>query len=207
MIENATDLANRALYHLGEERIASIDASSRPALVMKELWEETRNDVLTIFEWPSAMSRAVLSQLSVTNLTPYDYAYQLPENPRCLYVCSLIDVEGDTPSYEDIKSTATPWIIERRTLYCDLEDVGIRYIATETDLSLYSSMLNEAIAYKLAADAAIVLTNSNKKHERVLGAYAVWLTIAQAREVQGSKEPLTSAAAWGDTTAIADEGT
>ena len=72
MVSTVVDLCNMALIRLGATRITSIDDDSKQALLCKQYYEQTRDEVLYDHEWNCAIVRASLAQLAETPAFGYD---------------------------------------------------------------------------------------------------------------------------------------
>lgn len=182
MATTVTSLVNNALRRLGEERINNINDDSPTAVLAAELWPNTRDEVLRDHEWSVAISRRRLSELDIENLTPYDYAYQLPVDPYCLYVINLIDAENE--SYEDLRPEESNYRIEGRVLYTDVKPCAIKFVKRAEDVSDYDPILVEAMALKLASKLAYRLTQSLQLEQNMIAQYSAVLISAKGREAE-----------------------
>ena len=113
---------------------------------------------LRAHDWKFAITRQTLAASAETNNTTYEYMYQLPEDPECLKVLKLID-ENNTEKerYE------SPYIVEGRYLYTDLENAKVKYIGRITDVTKMDSSFAEYFSMYLASKIAFRLTNDVQK--------------------------------------------
>lgn len=175
MVNTVVDICNMALIRLGASRITSLEDDSKQALLCKEYYQQTSDEVVEDFEWPEAITRADLAQLAETPEYGYDYVYQLPTNPLCLRV-----LDADDPDVD--------YRIEGRKLYTDAEDIEIRYLARITDPTKYSSQLAEAIALRLASKLAFSLPNQGTMYQALMAEYVVVLRHARGRAALHSRQ-------------------
>lgn len=175
-----TKIVNLGLTAIGAERISSIDGIDAKSVLANELWETVRDNVLAdpVANWSVAIRRAELAQLDVENLTPFDYVYQLPVDPRCLRVIGLVDPAND---YADIDASQAKYMIEGRSLYYDQDRCAIKYVAQVTDVTQFDPLLVYAMAYAMAGAMAFKLTQSHENEQ-----YAYSLYQAKRMEAAGA---------------------
>lgn len=195
MATTLTSLVNLALRRMGSgERINNITDSNPRAVLAAELWPSVRDTVLRDHEWSVAIARKQLAALSDENLTPYDYRYQLPEEPYCLRVLNLIDVENET--YEELRPEAVSYIIEGRALCTDINPCGIRYIKRVEDVSLYDPILVEAMSLKLGAEMAPQMAQSPEIEGKLLQLYQMTLMQAKGWDSEEKWEGYRTRSSW-----------
>lgn len=171
MAVTVTKIVNLGLSALGEARISSITASDPVAVKANEIWESVRDAVLADpeAEWSVAIARSELAELDVTNLTPFDYIYQLPIDPWCLRVVNLIDPSND---YGDVRPQDAEYRIEGRTLLVDESPCAIKYVKRVEDVTEFDPLLVQAMAYAMAAHLAFTITQSRENEARMWQLYA-----------------------------------
>lgn len=183
MVASDVQLCNMALSRIGSaERIQSLtDTTKNEAVQCNLFYAQTRDEVLRTFAWPCAITRKTLSALSDIDLNPYDYAYQLPEDPYCLRVLNLIDLANAT--YDDLDGTA--FEIEGRMLLTDESPVAIKYIRQLTDVADFDSLLVEVLILKLASKIAYPVMESTTIEQDMLKQYLMQMN--QAKDVAGTE--------------------
>lgn len=166
MINSKVDIANKALYHLGMDRITSLnDTNSKSSRVMQDIFEVTHHSLLETEVWAFALKRATLQQLSQTNLTEYDYVYSLPTD--MVRVCALLETENET--YEEL--TDEPYMIENDYLYTNQSEISIKYVYEADAPAKWTHLYGECLALALAKDACMALTNSISLYQKVEAQY------------------------------------
>jgi hypothetical protein len=160
------EICNRALIKIGEKTILSLADNSKPARICNTLYAPTRDLVLRSHPWNFAIKRVELAQNTAGPAYDYAYSYKLPTD--CLRV--LI------PNRE-----IWEYGIEGRNLVTDYAGSLIKYIARITDPNIFDSSFAEALACKIAAEAAVALTDNDPRHTAMVQLYG--LAIADARSV------------------------
>ena len=166
-------ICNNALIKLGQDTIISLTEDSKAARTCNQLYEDTRDAVFRAHPWNSLIKRVELAQLSTSPAYEFEYEYQLPTD--CLRVLSTDKVEYETELFK----------IEGRKLLSDDTAVSILYVAKITDPNEYDTLLREAIAARLAAELAIIMTDSNSLVQTMWTLYQDKLR--EARSVDGQE--------------------
>ena len=140
------DICNSALTKLGVEHIVSLDEDSKAARLCKEQYPKIRDKVIGSHFWNFAMKRETLADLGITPAFGFTYTYALPAD----YIRVL-----------HTKNKSIRFKIEQnKRLLSNLTPMSILYIAKITDVSMYSPIFSEALAYKLAVDIGYALTQN-----------------------------------------------
>lgn len=142
IVTSQTRIANRAFILLGStERIASIDDPSPLALQVKDLWHESRRQVLVAHPWNCAIRRARLNRAGSAPAFGYAAQFQLPAD--CLRWLPWMDGDCDWFDGEE----------EGGFLLSDAAGpLNIRYIADIEDVTRWSPHVQLLMAYRLAWD-------------------------------------------------------
>lgn len=166
MIETKTALFNQVLTRLGEKRINNADDTGGSAVVLRDEYQQCVDQLLSEYPFLCATRRADLAQASGDNPTQYEYMFQLPAD--CLEVQGLVD-----------ENTPTPFdcLIEGDKLYCNLEDVAIKY-TKRINFTEMSTLVVEALVLLLAHKTAWRITQSIDIENDMYQRYVVALTDA-----------------------------
>jgi hypothetical protein len=163
---NVTTICNIALTKLGASRITSLTDESEEGILCNLLWEPIRDEVLRTHPWNCAVHYQSLAEVASGDGdyllgSTYDYAYQyrLPQDPYCLRALEI-------PDYPDY-----PYEIAGRSLLCNLEAVTLKYIKRVIDPTFFDSLLVFALAYRLAAELTVSITNSTKTYDQMFRIY------------------------------------
>lgn len=143
---SSTEICNSALIKLGVEPITSLSEDSKPAKLCNRQYARLRDKLLQSHFWNFAMKRETLAVVS--SATPptfgFDYVYQLPTD--CLRALHL-------------QSKSYRFKVERgRYLHTNYSGAKLLYISKEEDVSKYSPMFQELLAYDIAIDLCMALT-------------------------------------------------
>lgn len=160
-----TALFNQVLARIGEKRITDANDTGDSATVLRDEYPQALDQILSVYPWTSATRRKALAQKTGDNFTTYEYMFQIPTD--CISVQALID--GDS---KDI----LPYdcIIEGDTLYCNTENLVIRY-TKRIEFYEMDSLLVEAFVLLLAHKVAWRITQSVDIENDMYGRYQVAL--------------------------------
>lgn len=139
------EIINSALSKIRGRTITSLDDNSTEARLAKVLYPPVRDAALRKHSWRFAIKRVELGLLSEVPAYGFSYAFQLPSD--CLRVL-------ETDSYEDDDWTqeGTKILANRNSFFCKI-------IWRQTDAEQYDPVFVEYLAFELAAQMALPLTN------------------------------------------------
>jgi hypothetical protein len=169
------DIASNALLLIGDEPISSFTEPGAGPEVAAAIYPEDYKQVLSEHPWSFALKEQVLSQLSQTpdDKTGFSFAYQLPTDLIRLW--AIFDW--------------SEYVIIGDLLYSNENSLLARYVYKVPETSLPPHFV-VALQYKLAADFAISITESNSKSEMYEKKYR--MALAQARAVDSQGRPQES---------------
>lgn len=140
-------ICNDALNHLGEDQIESLSDN----VILEKIYDMTRKEVLSSYNWDFANVLKTLAQVSVDeNLTNYNYVFQLPTDPEVLSIRTL----NETSSKKTLKNYRR---IQDR-IYCGESAVFLSYTTDITDTTKYSPKFIELFSWALAVKGAFPIT-------------------------------------------------
>lgn len=160
-----TALFNQVLARIGEKRITSADDTGDSAQVLRDEYPQALDQILAVYPWTCATRRKALAQKEGDNLTDYAYMFQIPAD--CVTVQALID--GDSKEILPYDC-----IIEGDTLYCNTENLVIRY-TKRIEFYEMDSLLVEAFVLLLAHKVAWRITQSVDIENDMYGRYQIAL--------------------------------
>lgn len=177
------DVCNDALTFIGATRITSLTDDLNEAGVMNQLYQRTVDAVLRSYIWKCAKSQAELAQSATAPTYGYDYAFRLPTDPLCLRV---IDVKDGDVTYK--------WDRFGEFIHTDLSTCKITFIG-RIDASAFDPLLRDAVASRLAADAAYPLVGSTSLSQYMYQLHVNKIEEAKmAAVIEGSSSVLVSSA-------------
>jgi len=172
MADSVVEICNLALAKVASpQRISSLLDNTLEAKLCNLLYPQARDWVLRDYPWRAALNRATLAEVDdsvIPNLTKYDYMYQLPADPKCLFVLGLVD--NDTKEYNQYLS----YIIEADYLYCSYSPCTILYVQRLEDPQKFDPGLTEAITLRLASELAVPLAQSEQLKQGLMNEYEVF---------------------------------
>lgn len=149
------DICNSALTKLGVEHIVSLDEDSKAARLCKEQYPKIRDEILGSHLWNFAMKRAALALLPDVPAFGFSYTYALPTD----YI-RVLHMSNKSVRFK---------IEQNKRLITNNTSGNILYIAKITDVSMYSPVFSEALAYQLAVDLSYALVQNSALGERLNG--------------------------------------
>ena len=147
---STVEMCNSALNMLGASNIISLTEDSKNARLLNQRYVSVRDAVFRSHNWNCLIKRIQLAADTDTPAFEYTYQYTLPSD--CIRV---IRTKYSNEVNSDIHK------IEGRKLLTDESEIYIMYLARITDVNEYDSLLQEAIAARLAAELAYAITQSS----------------------------------------------
>jgi hypothetical protein len=86
---------------VGAETISTLEDASREARVASVIYSTTIEDILSRHPWNFALSQVSLARLAAEPLFGFEYAYQLPTDPKMLRLVRKNDPKNDYRIFED----------------------------------------------------------------------------------------------------------
>lgn len=159
MATSKIEVFNLALTKLGQDRAVSPEDDTEQARVLRSIWDLTVDAVLADHPWKFAIKRDELPAQASVPLFGWTRRFQLPD--ICLRLVEVGDdwvwhYGGDHPRFA----------VEDRCVLTD-EDapLRVRYVQRVSNAGLWVPLFARAVAMRLAADAALKLSGSNKREE------------------------------------------
>lgn len=176
------EIINRALTHLGERRVTAPSGNSH----MDALWQTTLEGVLRSAHWRCATKRAKLPKLSTPPDFGYSYQYQMPSDLlRLIQVgerpISAATVNVQVAAQSHLSRPSGAYQIEGGVILTDhAAPLPIRYVYRVEDMSLLDALFVEALALKLALDAAVSVGSlSDADIQRLARLYRTQVNLAK----------------------------
>lgn len=183
-MSSKTKIANNAILILGEKRIISLNDNTKAAKVINDLYEGCRDALLEEANWKFAIKQVALATLTSTPLFGYSTISQLPSD--CI---RILKTEGNV-EYRRMQDT----------VHSNSDPLTVEYLYKETDEGKYSALFAKALAYSLAKEASIRLTEDKTLRAEIeKGAKE---TLSKARffdSVGGGTTDVVSADEWTDS--------
>jgi len=192
------DICNLALSYLGAEPISAIDGTdtSGNAQLCARVYPIAKRNVLEESVWTFATGRGTSDTPSTASPEyGYAFAHDVPQN-----TLNVVEVTADKKSGKNAPIDLD-WRLEGWQILCDAESIAFKYIAdvdpaddgTESDQ--FSNKFVTALAYRIAAELAPTITESNTKTEQMWNLYYKLVQEAKTRDaMQGRGDRLRSSA-------------
>jgi hypothetical protein len=155
-------IVNSALAKVHEDPISSLDEDRRAANIAAIQYPIHRDKLLRLYQWRFATARAVLAPDAAAPEFGMAYKFLLPTD--CLKVIGVYDKRD---AYRDINYTSGSLVykVEGRYLLANTNPIYLYYTKRVTDPTQFDSMFSEALAWSLAVDFALSLSNSQTRAE------------------------------------------
>lgn len=148
--DSQMSISNSALLAIGADLITSLDDRSKPAIVCKAQWDQTRQQLLASHPWRFALKQAQLSASTSAPLFGYGAAYPLPND--CLRV------------YDMPLNPTDPWEVFGPNLLTDAgAPAQIVYVADIEDCTAYPPWFVAAFVTSLAQAISVSVSNDAAK--------------------------------------------
>ena len=166
------DISSNALVMLGDAPINSFEDGGAGADTMANIYPVIYKALLTRTYWTFNRKKQKLNQLSQTPLNEWQFAFQIPTDSLRI---QKITPRGAYKKFSDF-------------IYTNMNDIDADYQIDpgESQLPDYFEL---TLTYKLAADAAIPVTDSVSKNELYEKRFKEQLIVALAADAQ--QEPQT----------------
>lgn len=180
-------IANLALTKLGVSTIETFKEDSKAARTMSLLFDRTRDSELSRHFWNFAKARRALAE-TITDEPrgPFRYAYALPSD---WLTTIFVGTEQPGISLADFQPFDNgDWSHEGSYIFTNYgPPLDLFYVRRITDVTRFHALFVEALACRLAMEAADTLTNSLQRWEKCAAEYKE--AISEARRVNAIQNP------------------
>ena len=158
-MSNQTEICNMVLIELGEPQINSIDDAGKAPETLKAVWDHCLKSVLSEHDWTLARQWVALPVDSSFESPDdnFEYAYQLPSD----YLRMAKQVQLINDSYA----------VCGTHLLSNIQDLEIRYIKLEEDITKYPTFFVSALVFRIVAAVALNIANRASKSNDWLSRY------------------------------------
>jgi len=157
---STVEMCNSALNMLGASNIISLTEDSKNARLLNQRYVSARDAVFRSHNWNCLIKRVELA--ADTDVPAFEFTHQYTLPSDCLRVIR-------TQYSNDVDSDI--FKIEGRKLLTNESEIKIIYLSRNTDVNEYDSLLQEAIAARLASELAYAITQSNSVMQLMQGIY------------------------------------
>lgn len=169
MPASQVDLCNAALTKLAQDiPIVALAEQSKAARVFTRCWDRVLDLVLCAHAWPFAIKAQALAPSPDAAFPGWAYRYDVPEDAlNVLAVCPASGIRAATratcqydtalPMTDGRADFETVWGSQAANLVTDLEGAYVLYVARITQTARFPPLFGEALACRLAIEAAPAL--------------------------------------------------
>jgi hypothetical protein len=190
MATSTTDIANLALTKLGASPILALSDPGKAARTINGIFDAVRDAELRERPWKFAMARAELPALS--DPPAFGYQRQFPLPADCLRLVQVGEGFGAFGLADYQGPDNAPYQVDGGVILTDLPaPLKVRYVKRVTDVSRYDAGFTQALACRLAAEAAESLTQSPQKRQLAMSEYQERIRAARrANAIEQAPETL-----------------
>lgn len=131
-------IVNYAFHQCGTDRINGLNENNKRARLASDMYEMSRNEVLSEGYWSSALRNKTITG----EYHEVSYRFLLPTD------------------FIRIKSCSVPFTKDGSYIYTKSEQIQICYVSSDAVLNRWSPLLKKAIGLKLAIDMCYSLTQN-----------------------------------------------
>jgi hypothetical protein len=144
---------------------------------MNDQYDRLRKEVLRSHPWNFSIAYVALAQLAGTPIwTDWTYQYTIPSDVLRVLETNLTD---DEPWEIGVSSGGT------KVIFSSASAITIKYIKDVTNTTTFDPVFEEALAFRLAADSAYSIVQSQTVQANMFTAYQQ--SLAQARSFDGQE--------------------
>ena len=176
MAASDVEICNSALHKIGARRISALSDGTKEAILLNDVYNRLRKEVLRNHPWSFAISYTALAPTGNTPVWPkWTKEFVLPSD-----VLRVLEVD---PDYD------APWEIGNnvdgdKVVFTTATTMKIKYIKDVTNTTLFAPDFDEALAFRIAADIAYTLVQSQTVQENMYKAYKQFLSQARSFNAQ-----------------------
>jgi len=167
------DICNSAMRKIGAARISDFTENSKEAELCRDAYDIIRRRLLRSNSWNFALKRANLAETPGDPLNEWAHSFQLPTD--CL---KIVSTTNDPCRY----------VQEGRLILTNEGTIGIKYVSDAELVNEFDPSFFEVLAFELAMDLCVPLTDSTTKLEVVQKMYAKFSGEALTNDAQDDVE-------------------
>lgn len=187
MATSSVEICNSALLKLGCSMITSLSDTTKQGLACNAQYDRLRKEILRAHPWNFAITHA---DLAATANTPvwdkWTVEFAIPTD-----VLRILDTNLGDEAWE-IGYNADGL----KVLFCNSDDCQIKYIKDITNTTRFDPTFEEALAFRLAADLAYHMVQSQTVQQQMFTYYRQAMATAMSYDGQESSPQQVEATAW-----------
>jgi hypothetical protein len=176
MAASAVEICNSALIKIGANRITALSETSKSAIACNDQYNRLRKEVLRAHPWNFAITWV---ELAATINTPaadeYTTEFIIPADVLRVLETNLADNLDWEVGYN---------IDGNKVIFCNDDNLKIKYIKDVTDTTMFDACFDEALSFRLAADLAYHLVQSQSIQQNMFKMYNESVKMARSFDAQ-----------------------
>jgi len=176
MAADAVEICNSALVKVGAQRITSLSDTTKAAIICNDQYNRLRKEVLRAHPWNFAIAYVALSATVNTPVwADWTYEFLIPSDVLRILETDLQYTEAWEVGYNADGN---------KVLFCNTDNVKIKYVKDITNTTRFDTSFDEALAFRIAADLAYSLVQSQTLQASMFNLYARALAEARSYDAQ-----------------------
>jgi len=182
---SSVDICNSALYKLGAARINSLSDDTKAAKICNDQYDRLRKEVLRSHPWNFAITWVTLA-LTVNNPIADEYSaeFLLPADVLRILETDITDNVGWEVGNN---------VDGNKVIFCSSDSLKIKYIKDLTNTTRFAPDFEEALAFRMAADMAYALVQSQSVQQSMFQYYNLALARAMSFDAQEKGQDVVQA--------------
>lgn len=188
MATSSVDICNSALVKLGAARITALSDNTKAAIACNDQYDRLRKEVLRAHPWNFAISYISLSATANTPVwDKWTKEFLVPSDVLRVLETDLVDGEKWELGYN---------VDGNKVIFCNSDSLKIKYIKDITNTTRFEPNFEEALAFRLAADLAYHLVQSQTVQQQMFRYYKEFMATAMSFDAQEMSQQEVQADAW-----------
>ncbi len=160
------DVVNLALSHIGSKSITTLATDTTvEAVEARRIYDNARDKMMRAHPWNFLTLRVELTDSATDPVFGWDNGFLLPsDNLRLISVHATNDNQDQIPYRLEVQDISA---VKTRVLLINSSTCWIRYVYKETTPSKWAADFQDALAWELAAQFALVLPVSGTTYDRL----------------------------------------
>tara|TARA_R110000868_G_scaffold268290_1_gene527506 strand:- start:209 stop:793 length:585 start_codon:yes stop_codon:yes gene_type:complete len=188
MATSSVEICNSALVKIGAARISALSDNTKAAIACNDQYDRLRKEVLRSHPWNFAISYISLAATANTPVwDAWTKEFLLPSDVLRILETDLGDYNAWEIGYN---------VDGNKVLFCNDDAVKIKYIKDITNTTRFEPNFEEALAFRIAADLAYHLVQSQTVQANMFRLYKEYLATAMSFDAQEMSQQEVQADAW-----------
>ena len=185
MALSIVEICNSALHKIGANRITSLTDTSKSAIIINDQYDRLRKEVLRSHPWNFAIAYISLAATVNTPIwTDYTFEFLLPSDVLRVLNTNLTSDDDWEVGYNNDGN---------KVIFCNSDTLIVRYIKDVENTTRFDACFDEALSFRIAADIAYALVQSQTVQTNMFNMYKAQLAIAMSFDAQEKSQDVVSA--------------